>query len=50
VFISSTSRWVLPVGQLVMPDKTTVRAKSTELTEKLYKLLLENVVANSTPM
>lgn len=50
VFISSTSRWVLPVGDIVMPDKTNVSTKSTELTDKLYKLLLDNVVANSTPL
>jgi len=50
VFISSTSRWVLPVGHLVMPDKSTVPAKSTQLTQQLYQLLLENVVANSTPL
>eukprot|EP00277_Geminigera_cryophila_P018211 CAMPEP_0179459044 /NCGR_PEP_ID=MMETSP0799-20121207/42447_1 /TAXON_ID=46947 /ORGANISM="Geminigera cryophila, Strain CCMP2564" /LENGTH=298 /DNA_ID=CAMNT_0021260607 /DNA_START=159 /DNA_END=1055 /DNA_ORIENTATION=- len=50
VFISSTSRWVLPVGEMVMADKTIVATKSTELTDKLYRLLLDNVVANSTPL
>ena len=50
VFISSTSRWVLPVGEIVMPDKTTVPTRSTALTEALYARLLDNVVANSTPL
>jgi len=50
IFISSTSRWVLPVGELVMPDKTCVPTRSTKLTDKLYTLMLENVSANSTPL
>jgi len=35
---------------MVMADKTIVATKSTELTDKLYRLLLDNVVANSTPL
>ena len=37
-------------GEMVMADKTIVATKSTELTDKLYCLLLDNVVANSTPL
>jgi len=50
VFISSTSRWVLPVGEVVLPDKTQWLPKSTEVTTALYRDLLGHVLENSTPV
>jgi hypothetical protein len=50
VFISSTSRWVLPVSEVVLPDKTRFVPASTSLTEALYRDLLGHVTENSTPL
>eukprot|EP00293_Proteomonas_sulcata_P016928 CAMPEP_0184300250 /NCGR_PEP_ID=MMETSP1049-20130417/10701_1 /TAXON_ID=77928 /ORGANISM="Proteomonas sulcata, Strain CCMP704" /LENGTH=303 /DNA_ID=CAMNT_0026610915 /DNA_START=118 /DNA_END=1029 /DNA_ORIENTATION=+ len=47
VFISSTSRWVLPVGKIVLQDKTEWTPKSTSQTESLYRLMLEHVMSKS---
>mmetsp|Transcript_85446 Transcript_85446/g.227834 ORF Transcript_85446/g.227834 Transcript_85446/m.227834 type:complete len:282 (+) Transcript_85446:454-1299(+) len=50
VFISSTSRWVLPVSQVVMPDGTEWHPSSCALTRALYERLLDEVDDNSTPL
>lgn len=47
VLVSSTSRWALPVTEIVMPDKSILRPKSTELGTKIYKLILKHALENS---
>lgn len=46
--VSSTSRWVLPCREIVMPDKSVLKARSTELGDKVYKALVNHALEKST--
>lgn len=50
VFISSTSRWALPVATVVMPDGTEWKPKSCALGEGLYQRVLRAAADSSTPL
>lgn len=50
MFISSTSRWVLPVREVILPDGEHIFTRSTELGDKLYRALLDHALENSTKL